>query len=42
MKLINKITLWYLVLTLFTLSLGGVLVFYSVQQELKEENVRLL
>jgi signal transduction histidine kinase len=42
MKLINKITLWYLVLTLFTLSLGGVLVFYSVQRELKEENERLL
>jgi signal transduction histidine kinase len=42
MKLINKITLWYLVITLFTLLLGGVLVFYSVQQELKEENERLL
>ena len=42
MKLINKITLWYLVITLFVLSLGGVLVFYSVQQELKEENERLL
>jgi signal transduction histidine kinase len=42
MKLINKVTLWYLAITLFILLVGGVLVFYSVQQRITQDNKRIL
>ncbi len=42
MKLINKVSFWYLAITLFILLVGGVLVFYNVQREIKKDKKRLL
>jgi len=42
MKLINKFTLWYLVITLLVLVAGSIIVFYNIRQEIrKSERKRL-
>ncbi len=42
MKLINKITIWYLVITTVVLIAGGILVLYSVQDQIIQEESRKL
>lgn len=42
MKLIDKFTIWYLVITAFVLLVGGILVFYSVQHQIIGEERRKL
>ena len=37
MKLISKLTLWYLIITAFVLSTSGLLTFLTVQHEMDEE-----
>ena len=37
MKLINKLTIWYLAITTFVLLAGGLIVFYRVQAEIENE-----
>jgi signal transduction histidine kinase len=42
MKLINQFTLWYLCISAFVLLAGGMIVFYSVQREIIDEEGRRL
>ena len=37
MKLINRLTLWYLAITTFVLLASGIIVFYRVQAEIENE-----
>lgn len=42
MKLINKLTIWYLTITTLVLLVSGFIVFYSVQSEIETEVTRRL
>ena len=37
MKLINRLTIWYLAITTFVLLASGLIVFYRVQAEIENE-----
>src|SRR5690606_27064996 len=42
MKLIQKFTLWYLVITFVVLIIGGLLSYYSIKSEVDHEQVKYL
>jgi two-component system OmpR family sensor kinase len=42
MKLINKFTLWYIAITLLVLALGGIILFYSIQSEIRKNEIKRL